>query len=63
MGIAFVRDSVRHLRAGCTPVRPGSMLSIELQPESGAARGVRFDVRCDGVLAVTGRWAAVPESA
>ena len=45
------------------PVRPGSMLSIELQPESGAARGVRFDVRCDGVLAVTGRWAAVPESA
>jgi hypothetical protein len=39
------------------------MLSIELQPESGAARGVRFDVRCDGVLAVTGRWAAVPESA
>ena len=45
------------------PVRPGSMLSIDLQPEPGAARGVRFDVRCDGVVAVTGRWAAVQESA
>lgn len=45
------------------PVRPGSMLSIELQPEAGAARGVRFDVRCDGVVAVTGRWTAVQESA
>lgn len=45
------------------PVRPGSMLSIELHPESGAARGVRFDVRCDGVVAVTGRLAAVQESA
>lgn len=45
------------------PVRPGSMLSIELHPESDAARGVRFDVRCDGVVAVTGRWAAVQESA
>jgi acyl-CoA synthetase (AMP-forming)/AMP-acid ligase II len=45
------------------PVRPGSTLSIDLQPEPGAARGVRFDVRCDGVVAVTGRWAAVQESA
>jgi 3-hydroxymyristoyl/3-hydroxydecanoyl-(acyl carrier protein) dehydratase len=45
------------------PVRPGSMLSIELQPEAGAARGVRFDVRCDGVVAVTGRWTAAPGSA
>ena len=45
------------------PVRPGSMLSIELQPEAGAARGVRFDVRCDGVVAVTGRWTAAPDSA
>ncbi|SDJ48312.1 AMP-binding protein [Variovorax sp. OV700] len=45
------------------PVRPGSMLSIELHPESGGSRGVRFDVRCDGVVAVTGRWAAVQESA
>ncbi|RQO36910.1 CoA ligase [Variovorax sp. KBW07] len=45
------------------PVRPGSTLSIELQPEAGAGRGVRFDVRCDGVVAVSGRWVAVPESA
>jgi acyl-CoA synthetase (AMP-forming)/AMP-acid ligase II/3-hydroxymyristoyl/3-hydroxydecanoyl-(acyl carrier protein) dehydratase len=42
------------------PVRPGSLLSIDLQPEAGAARGVRFDVRCSGVVAVTGRWAAAP---
>lgn len=46
-----------------SPVRPGSTLSIELQPEAGAARGVRFDVRCDGVVAVTGRWTAVQDSA
>jgi len=45
------------------PVRPGSSLSIELHPEPGAARGVRFDVRCDGVVAVTGRWTAVQDSA
>ncbi|WP_240531094.1 AMP-binding enzyme [Variovorax boronicumulans] len=45
------------------PVRPGSTLSIELHPEAGTGRGVRFDVRCDGVAAVTGRWTAVPESA
>jgi acyl-CoA synthetase (AMP-forming)/AMP-acid ligase II len=45
------------------PVRPGSTLSIELHPEAGAGRGVRFDVRCDGVLAVSGRWTAVQESA
>lgn len=45
------------------PVRPGSTLSIELQSEAGAGRGVRFDVRCDGVVAVTGRWTAVQESA
>lgn len=45
------------------PVRPGSTLSIELHPEAGAGRGVRFDVRCDGVVAVTGRWTAVQESA
>jgi acyl-CoA synthetase (AMP-forming)/AMP-acid ligase II len=45
------------------PVRPGSTLSIELHPEAGAGRGVRFDVRCDGVVAVSGRWTAVPESA
>jgi acyl-CoA synthetase (AMP-forming)/AMP-acid ligase II len=44
------------------PVRPGSLLSIALQPEAGAARGVRFDVRCNGVVAVTGRWTAAPGS-
>ncbi|MFH0129646.1 AMP-binding protein [Variovorax sp. VaC1] len=45
------------------PVRPGSTLSIELLPEAGTGRGVRFDVRCDGVVAVSGRWVAVQESA
>ncbi|RTQ36480.1 CoA ligase [Variovorax gossypii] len=45
------------------PVRPGAVLSIELNPEAGAARGVRFDVRCDGVVAVTGRWTGMQESA
>lgn len=45
------------------PVRPGSTLSIELHPEAGTGRGVRFDVRCDGVVAVSGRWTAVQESA
>jgi 3-hydroxymyristoyl/3-hydroxydecanoyl-(acyl carrier protein) dehydratase len=45
-----------------SPVRPGAVLSIELNPEAGASRGVRFDVRCDGVVAVTGRWTAVQES-
>jgi acyl-CoA synthetase (AMP-forming)/AMP-acid ligase II len=45
------------------PVRPGAALSIELHPEAGPSRGVRFDVRCDGVVAVTGRWTAVQESA
>ena len=44
------------------PVRPGSTLSIELPPEAGTGRGVRFDVRCDGVVAVSGRWTAVQES-
>lgn len=45
------------------PVRPGSLLAIALKPEAGAARGVRFDVRCDGAVAVTGRWVAAAESA
>lgn len=45
------------------PVRPGSTLAIELLPEAGTGRGVRFDVRCDGVVAVSGRWVAVQESA
>jgi len=46
-----------------SPVRPGAALSIELHPEAGPGRGVRFDVRCDGVVTVTGRWTAVQESA
>jgi acyl-CoA synthetase (AMP-forming)/AMP-acid ligase II len=45
------------------PVRPGSTLSIELHPEPGTGSSVRFDVRCDGVVAVSGRWTAVQESA
>ena len=40
------------------PVRPGSTLLIELQPETGAARGVRFEVRCGEQVAVSGRWTA-----
>ena len=43
------------------PVRPGAVLVIELNPEA-AGGGVRFDVRCDGVVAVTGRWTPVAES-
>ena len=43
------------------PVRPGAVLAIELNPEA-AGGGVRFDVRCDGVVAVTGRWTPVAES-
>jgi len=38
------------------PVRPGSALVIELQPEEGAARGVRFEVRCGDKVAANGRW-------
>ncbi|MGJ7496175.1 AMP-binding protein [Variovorax sp. RT4R15] len=43
------------------PVRPGSTLLIELQPEAGAARGVRFEVRCGEQVAVSGRWTAGAE--
>ncbi|MBU1440002.1 MAG: AMP-binding protein [Gammaproteobacteria bacterium] len=39
-----------------SPVRPGSELVIDLTPETGAARGVRFEVRCAGVTAASGRW-------
>ncbi|MDB5828740.1 MAG: CoA ligase, partial [Variovorax sp.] len=39
-----------------SPVRPGATLTIELQPEPGAARGVRFEVRCGSQIAVSGRW-------
>lgn len=38
------------------PVRPGDSLSIELQPEPGVARGVRFEVRCGETVCVSGRW-------
>ncbi|MBS0340685.1 MAG: acyl-CoA synthetase [Proteobacteria bacterium] len=38
------------------PVGPESTLSIELQPEAGAAGGVRFEVRSGDVLAASGRW-------
>lgn len=43
------------------PVRPGSTLLIALQPEPGAARGVRFEVQCDGQVAVSGRWTCSAE--
>ncbi|RYF35132.1 MAG: acyl-CoA synthetase [Comamonadaceae bacterium] len=42
------------------PVRPGALLTIELQPETGAARGVRFEVRCGDAIAVSGRWTPGP---
>jgi acyl-coenzyme A synthetase/AMP-(fatty) acid ligase len=38
------------------PVRPGSTLLIDLTPETGAARGLRFEVRCGNVVAASGRW-------
>jgi len=38
------------------PVRPGSTLRIDLIPEAGASRGLRFEVRCGEVIAVSGRW-------
>lgn len=47
------------------PVRPGAQLRIVLQPEAGAARGVRFELWCRDVaggpdaaelLAASGRW-------
>ena len=38
------------------PVRPGSTLVFDLQPEDGAGRGVRFDIRCGDTVAATGRW-------
>jgi hypothetical protein len=39
-----------------SPVRPGATIEIDLQPETGAARGVRFEVRCGDVVAASGRW-------
>ena len=41
-----------------SPVRPGATVDIALHPESGAARGVRFEVRCGHVIAASGRWVA-----
>jgi acyl-coenzyme A synthetase/AMP-(fatty) acid ligase len=41
-----------------SPVRPGATLDIALHPETGASRGVRFEVRCAGTLAASGRWVA-----
>jgi hypothetical protein len=38
------------------PVRPGSAMVIALQPEEGASRGVRFEVRCGDQVAANGRW-------
>lgn len=45
------------------PVRPGDVLTIELHPEAGASRGVRFEVRCGDVVAASGRWTARQERA
>lgn len=42
------------------PVRPGALLTIELLPETGALRGVRFEVRCGDATAVSGRWTPGP---
>ncbi len=39
-----------------SPVRPGAAIDIALHPEAGAARGVRFEVRCGDVVAASGRW-------
>lgn len=39
-----------------SPVRPGARIDIALHPETGAARGVRFEVRCGDVVAASGRW-------
>lgn len=45
------------------PVRPGSTLAIELQPEAARARGVRFEVRCSALLVASGRWVAAEGAA
>ncbi|MDP9901896.1 AMP-binding protein [Variovorax ginsengisoli] len=45
------------------PVRPGDALTIDLHPEAGASRGVRFEVLCGGVIAASGRWIGGPERA
>ncbi len=45
------------------PVRPGTLLTIDLQPEAGAARGVRFEVRIGETVAASGRWVPAQELA
>ncbi|MGI4777465.1 MAG: AMP-binding protein [Janthinobacterium lividum] len=40
------------------PVRPGATVDIALHPESGASRGVRFEVRSGETIAASGRWVA-----
>lgn len=44
------------------PVRPGSTLRIDLSPEAGASRGLRFEVRVAEVVAASGRWTPGGES-
>jgi 3-hydroxymyristoyl/3-hydroxydecanoyl-(acyl carrier protein) dehydratase len=39
------------------PVRPGSTLVIDITPETGASRGLRFEVHAAGVTVASGRWA------
>lgn len=41
-----------------SPVRPGATVDISLHPETGASRGVRFEVRCGDTIAASGRWVA-----
>ncbi len=41
-----------------SPVRPGATVDISLLPETGASRGVRFEVRCGDTIAASGRWVA-----
>ncbi len=45
------------------PVRPGSMLTIDLIPETGASRGLRFEVRSAEVVVASGRWTPSPDAA
>ncbi|MEJ7686518.1 MAG: AMP-binding protein [Variovorax sp.] len=45
------------------PVRPGSVLTIDLIPETGASRGLRFEVRSAEVVAASGRWTPGPDAA
>ncbi|VWX63145.1 Acyl-coenzyme A synthetase/AMP-(Fatty) acid ligase [Burkholderiales bacterium 8X] len=45
-----------------SPVRPGASLVIDLLPESGAQRGLKFEVRCESTVALSGRWLPTPAS-